>query len=81
MTADVRRIESKLRQIVAASNCRICAQRTSSCPGCGHPVGPLPSEVDHARAMLTVKLDSMHGRLARLDSVITPALSTPGSTG
>ena len=30
MTAAVRRIEAKLRQIVASAECRICAQRTSS---------------------------------------------------
>ena len=70
MTADVRRIESKLRRIVASSECRICSQRSGTCPSCGHPVGPLPSEVDHARSVLSARLDTMHSRLSRLDAVM-----------
>ena len=81
MTADVGRIESKLARIVAASNCRICAQRTSTCLGCGHPIGPLPAEVDHAKAMLSARLDRMHDRLARFpDGVIRPMPATTEST-
>lgn len=63
MNTDLRRVEQKLRLIIAQRDCPLCNERVGRCPHCGSPQGALPSEAQHSAHLLNAKLDEMSRKI------------------
>jgi hypothetical protein len=82
MSGDVRRVESKLRAVLAQADCPLCRDRLGRCPQCGHPVGSLASDGRLAAAALENKLNKMVERMRLWQDPkpdLSPGTDAPGT--